>query len=53
MRVDVRPLEQTEIEWQLLQKDPGNPENSGILALGGQVLARTFHPRALIPGKWG
>ena len=27
----------TEIEWQLLQKDPGNP-NAGILELGGQVL---------------
>ncbi len=27
----------TEMEWQLLQKDPGNP-NAGILDLGGQVL---------------
>ena len=27
----------TEMEWQLLQKDPGNPK-SGILELGGDVL---------------
>jgi hypothetical protein len=32
-----RRADGTEIEWQLLQKDPGNPE-SGKLELGGQVL---------------
>ena len=35
LKLDKRP-DGTEIEWQLLQKDPGNPD-SGILDLGGEA----------------